>query len=84
MDYVNVLIKDGNRTISWEHALDESIGYVLDSHELKPKKDTVKVNLVDCKDLYNTRLQDCCKVVYKGIERVVITLESRKEKEVKK
>lgn len=80
MKWINVLIKDGNRTISWEHPVEESIGYVLDSHDLHPVKDSVLVNLQPCKNLYDSRLNSYEPVHYKGIERIVILLQSKSEK----
>jgi len=81
---VNVLIKDGNRTVSWEHPITESIGYVLKSHEFKPVENSVLINMKQAVGNLNVlKLSDCGTIFYKQISRVFIILKSQPE-EVKK
>ena len=81
---VNVLIKDGNRTVSWVHPITESVGHVLKSHEFKPVENSVFINMKQAVGNLNVlKLSDCGTMVYKQISRVFIILKSQTE-EVKK
>lgn len=77
---VNVLIKDGNRTVSWEHPNKETINHVIKSHGFKVEN-LVAVNFKPF-DLYftdKTKLRECGTTKYQGIDRVFFILNQDKE-----
>ena len=84
---INVLIKDGNRTVNWDYYPDRTIGDILLENGFKPIPHTVNVKGLDfpCpRGELNTaiRLSDCPQEISPDGKqmRVVITLKSVPEK----
>lgn len=78
---VNVLIKDGNRTVSWDHPCKESVDYVLRMHGFK-SENLVAINFKPFSgDLGKMKLNDCGLTEYKGIDRVFFILKQDEKKE---
>lgn len=81
---VNVLIKDGNRTVSWEHSIKETIGYTLKVHGFDVKN-LMAINFRRCDggDYERMKLKDCGLTKYNDIVRVFFIL-MKEEKEGEK
>lgn len=78
---VNVLIKDGNRTVSWDHLPKENVSYVLKSHGFKPSN-LIAINFkAFTGELGNMKVCDCGLTKYKGIDRVFFILKQDEKKE---
>jgi hypothetical protein len=88
---INVLIKDGNRTVNWDYFDDSYVQNLLDRHKFRPVNGTVRIGgLEPDKPLNKLKLSECVQEVSPdGYQmRVRITLVSVKPKpkkaEVKK
>ena len=80
---INVLIKDGNRTVNWEHQSGDNVGYVLRSHGFK-YENLLAVNFKPFTGNEATKLSKCGMTKYKGIDRVFFILKQEEKKEEEK
>lgn len=86
---INVLIKDGNRTVNWDYSEDKTIEQILKDNDFRPVPGSIMINgYLSLENPAAGRLADCPQIPApdgKGM-RVVITLKSQPEKkpEVKK
>ena len=80
---INVLIKDGNRTVNWDYSEDKTIEEILKHNDFRPVSGSIMIN--GCLSVENPaagRLADCPQIPApdgKGM-LVVITLKSQPEK----
>ena len=86
---INVLIKDGNRTVNWDYSDNKTVLEILKENDFRPVSGSILIN--GCLSVENPaagRLADCPQIPApdgNGM-RVVITLKSQPEKksEIKK
>ena len=80
---INVLTKDGNRTVNWDYSENKTIAEILKENDFRPVSGSIMIN--GCLSVENPAagiLADCPKIPApdgKGM-RVVITLKSQPEK----
>jgi hypothetical protein len=80
---INVLIKDGNRTVNWDYSENKTVAEILKDNDFRPVPGSIMIN--GCLSVENPaagRLTDCPQIPApdgKGM-RVVITLKSQPEK----
>ena len=80
---INVLIKNGNRTVNWDYSEDKTIEEILKHNDFRPVNGSIMVGgYLSVEDPKAGRLADCPQIPApdgKGM-RVVITLKSQPEK----
>ena len=80
---INVLIKDGNRTVNWDYDEDKTIAEILKDNNFRPVPGSIMVGgYLSVENPAAGRLADCPQRLLpdgKG-KRVVITLKSQPEK----
>ena len=80
---INVLIKDGNRTVNWDYSENKTIAEILKDNDFRPVSGSIMVGgYLSVEDPAAGKLADCPKIPApdgKGT-RVVITLKSQPEK----
>lgn len=80
---INVLIKDGNRTVNWDYNENKTIAETLKDNDFRPVPGSIMVGgYLSVEDPKAGRLADCPQIPApdgKGM-RVVITLKSQPEK----
>ena len=80
---INVLIKDGNRTVNWDYSENKTVAEILKDNDIRPVPGSIMINW--CLSVRNPaawRLAECPQIPApdgKGM-RVVITLKSQPEK----
>lgn len=81
---INVLIKDGNRTVNWDYSEDKTIAEILKDNDFRPVPGSIMVGgYLSVEDPTAGKLADCpMRLVPKSkhMMRVVITLKSQPEK----
>lgn len=81
---INVLIKDGNRTVNWDYSEDKTIEEILKHNDFRPVNGSIMVGgYLSVEDPKAGRLADCPMRLApksKHMMRVVITLKSQPEK----
>lgn len=81
---INVLIKDGNRTVNWDCYPDRTIWDILKEFQFRPVIGSVKVGGEEIPQgrIGGMKLSDCCQEISPDGKqmRVVITLKSVPEK----
>ena len=81
---INVLIKDGNRTVNWDYSEDKTIGEILKHNGFRPIPGAIMVGgYLSVVDPAAGRLADCPMSLApesNHMMRVVITLKSQPEK----
>jgi len=86
-ELINVLIKDGNRTVNWDYHPNKTVGLILSENEFRPLPGTVGVKGLDTlgQQLGALRLSECPQEITPDGKqmRVVITLKSKLEKTLK-
>lgn len=87
-EQINVLIKDGNRTVNWDYPPSKTIGTILAETGFHPVWGTVRVGgeEIEMMNIGSRRLLNCPQEITpdRKMTRVVITLESiRPEKTLK-
>ena len=86
---INVLIKDGNRTVNWDYSENKTVAEILKDNDFRAVPGSIMVGgYLSVEDPAAGKLADCPQIPApdgKGM-RVVITLKSQPEKkpEVKK
>lgn len=80
---INVLIKDGNRTVNWDYSENKTVAEILKENDFHPVSGSIMVGgYLSVEDPKAGRLADCPQRLLpdgKG-KRVVITLKSQPEK----
>ena len=80
---INVLIKDGNRTVNWDYSENKTIAEIMKDNDFRPVLGAIMVGgYLSVEDPKAGRLADCPQIPApdgKGM-RVVITLKSQPEK----
>ena len=86
-EQINVLIKDGNRTVNWDYHPNKTVGAILEETEFRPLPGTVGVKGLDMfgPQIGGLRLAECPQEIAPDGKqmRVVITLRSKPEKTLK-
>ena len=84
MEIINVMIKDGQRTVNWDFPDNTNIAYVLGRFKFKPVPGSIKACGVDVPNPSLVQLKDCVMEMnpsgtHDGVKkRVRITLTSAK------
>ena len=80
---INVLIKDGNRTVNWDYSENKTVAEILKDNDFRPVPGSIMVGgYLSVEKPAAGRLADCPQIPApdgKGM-RVVITLKSQPEK----